>query len=115
MLSGSESLPTLRGAVVYRQLGTELQKSRESLRTADRELARTRAANDRLRRELERLAFELRDDDRPNCQMHLRHFAFSLTRTGLCDSSGGRVALSDDELTARGGPRTPSGARPWAR
>ena len=39
--------------VVYRQLGSELQKSRESLRTADRELAGTRAANERLRRELE--------------------------------------------------------------
>jgi chromosome segregation ATPase len=39
--------------VVYRQLGSELQKSRESLRTADRELAGARTANERLRRELE--------------------------------------------------------------
>jgi hypothetical protein len=39
--------------VVYRQLGSETQKSRESLRTANRELAGTRAANERLRRELE--------------------------------------------------------------
>ena len=39
--------------MVYRQLGNELQKSRESLRTADRELASMRSANESLRRELE--------------------------------------------------------------
>src|SRR5215207_5404490 len=38
---------------VYRQLGDELQRSRESLRTADNELAGNRAANERLRRELD--------------------------------------------------------------
>jgi chromosome segregation ATPase len=40
-------------SVVYRRLGDELQKLRESLRMVDKELAGTRAANRRLRRELE--------------------------------------------------------------
>jgi hypothetical protein len=39
--------------VVYRQQGDELQKSRESLRAADKELGGMRAANERLRRELD--------------------------------------------------------------
>jgi chromosome segregation ATPase len=36
-----------------RQQGDELQKSRESLRAADKELSGMRAANERLRRELD--------------------------------------------------------------
>jgi hypothetical protein len=39
--------------IVYGQQGDELQKSRESLRAADKELSGMRAANERLRRELD--------------------------------------------------------------
>jgi hypothetical protein len=39
--------------VVYRQQADELQKSRESLRAADKELSGMRAANEKLRRELD--------------------------------------------------------------
>jgi chromosome segregation ATPase len=40
-------------SVVYRQLGDELQKSRESVRTAEKELAGMRSANERIRNELD--------------------------------------------------------------
>jgi hypothetical protein len=39
--------------VVYGQQADELQKSRESLRAADKDLGGMRAANERLRRELD--------------------------------------------------------------
>jgi hypothetical protein len=45
--------PTPRGGVVYRPQGDELQKTRESLRAAHKELGGMRAANERLRRELD--------------------------------------------------------------
>jgi phage shock protein A len=46
---------------VYRQLGDELQKARASLRAVDKELAGTRAANDKLRRELDQAIDRAKD------------------------------------------------------
>jgi chromosome segregation ATPase len=40
--------------VVYGRLGSELKLARESLRVVEKELAGTRAANEKLRRELDR-------------------------------------------------------------
>jgi hypothetical protein len=51
-LHGLQRADAAWGAV-YRQQGDALQKSRESLRAADKELGGMRAANERLRRELD--------------------------------------------------------------
>jgi hypothetical protein len=59
-LRGLEQCDAAWGVVYYRQ-GEELQQARESLRVVEKELAATRAANERLRRELDQVVDRAND------------------------------------------------------
>jgi hypothetical protein len=61
--------------MVYRRLGDELQKARESLRVVDKELSGMRATNERLRRELDQAI-----DRATEAEERVRHLTTPVTR-----------------------------------